>query len=332
MARGKLRAGGVSQAMKVLHLANWVSGVTSRNVNALKQYSRHSHEFIARIEHVYNIGYEPPCYTEATTTREVVLALAEEADVLHFAAVGFDGTPELPETIHGIDWSEFLGRKRFVLSGMCSMLAPDGKTWFKPCGDKFTVRNLNKYDLLVGPHLSCKKTYAERLEYVPDIIPIDDWLYTPAPGPKPPVVCSFKGWESAEELKQAGIDFRILPTPTKMAEQLDLRRNRVKATLDNFNDGHWGLFGMESLSQGIPSATYIHPMNRECFEILGIPQPPFLEVGHGGTGLVETLRRVLEMPEDVYAPLRRECRDWIERYYNPKALVRRWDSVYETIA
>lgn len=318
--------------MNILHVGNWCSGVHARNVRSLKQWSKHQHEFVARCQHPYDLGYEAADYTRSNTTRELVLRLAEEADALEFHAVGYDGTAELPETIHGIDWARFRGKKRLILHGTCSMLAPDG-SWFKPCGRKFDVRNLDHYDLLLGPALSCKFTYDQRLEYVPDIIPINDWLYTPQRGEKPERACSFKGWERAEELQFAGIDFELLKTPTKMPIQLDYRRRNFKATLDNFTDGHWGLFGLESLSQGIPCCVYTHPMNRECWDLIKAKEPPpFVEIEYGGKDLAAKLRWLLAMRHDEWEGWSQMCRRWIERFYDPEILVWRWDSVYDSIA
>lgn len=318
--------------MKILHVSNWCSGVTARNVNALKQWSTHQHELVARTTHPYDLNYEMPTYTEASTTKEIVLGMAEEADALHFDAVGYDGTPELRETIHGIDWSQFLGKKRFVLTGHCSMLTPDGSAWIKPCGRKFDIDHLDKYDLLMGPALSCRHTYAARLEYAPDMIPIFDWLYTPLLGEKPQRACSFKCGERVYELRGRGIDFVQIPCPTKMPIQMDWRRREVRASADNYTDGHWGLFGLESLSQGTPCATYTHPMNRECWDILGVPPPPFIELAFGGANLAETMALILYAPESAWRVMSAEARSWMEKHYDPEILVRRWDDLYNKIA
>jgi len=273
-----------------------------------------------------------PTYTEASTTREIVLAMAEEADALHFDAVGYDGTTELRETIHGIDWSQFLGKKRFVLTGHCSMLAPDGLSWMKPCGRKFDVDNIDKYDLLMGPALSCRKTYSWRLEYAPDIVPIFDWLYTPFAGEKPRRACSFKCGERVYELRQRGIDFVQIPCPTKMPIQMAWRRKEVRASADNYTDGHWGLFGIESLSQGIPCAAYTHPMNRECWSLIDAPPPPFIPLEFGGADLAEKMEALLVMPEAEWSAISGASRAWVERFYDPERLVWRWDRLYDKIA
>lgn len=320
--------------MKILHVANWCAGITTRNVNALKQWSKHQHELVARIAHPYGerIAYEAPTYTEATTSRETVLAMAHEADALHFHAVGYDGTAELPETIHGINWKEFRGKKRFILTGHCSMLAADGRAWTLPCGGKFRVKNLHHYDALFGPHLSCRETYEARLEYAPDIIPIYDWLYRPLEKFPAPRACSFKGGDKQTECLQAGIDFDVFPTPTPMPDQLARRRKNYRVTLDNFTDGHWGLFGMESLAQGVPSATFIHSLNEECFALIKATPPPFVRCAFGGADLAEKFLQILAMPESEWRELSILCRWWMERYYDPERLVWRWDELYDRLA
>src|SRR5690242_13278940 len=210
--------------MRVLHLCNWCSGITTRNVSALKAHSAHYHELVTRVLHPYDMAVEPTHLTERDTTRDMVIGLAEEADILHFHAVGFDGTIGLPETIHGIDWSRFLGKKLFILHGMCSDLQPDGETFILRHGERFAVRNLNRYDTLMGPHLSCKKSYEERLHYVPDIVPIWDWLYMPpARRPSEKTAATFKEPHIVSHCRAKGLDVRFFPTPTKLTLQLEWR-------------------------------------------------------------------------------------------------------------
>lgn len=316
---------------KILHVCNWASGITTRNVTGLKQWSQHSHELVARMQHPYDMGYETATYTEASTPKEAVLMMAEEADILHFHAVGYDGTPGYPGTIHDIDWSQFRGKKLFIMHAMCSYVTPDEKTFERGNGDLFLIKNLNHYDALMGPHLSCKVSYEDRLKYVPDMIPINDWLYTPMSGMKQRIASTFKDGDVVAQCTAAGVPFRLFHTPTKMPQQLAWRRENCRVTMDNCRDGHWGLFGMESLSQGIPCATYIHPMNRECFDILGVPQPPFLPLEFAGKNAPETLRRIMDMPEQDWQVMSDSCRQWIESFYNERLLTRHWDRAYNEV-
>lgn len=46
---------------------------------------------------------------------------------------------------------------------------------------------------------------------------------------------------------------------------------------------------------------------------------------------MKILRRVMNMPEEEWVVLSKACRDWMEKYYNPQFLVKRWDSEYDTI-
>lgn len=318
--------------MKILHVANWCSGITTRNVNALKAYSRHSHEFVARIIHPYDMACEPTHLTERDTTKEMVLQLAEEADALHFHAVGYAGSVGMPETIHGIDWSQFLGKKKFIFHGMCADLAGHNAAFTPTAGSRFLVPNLEKYDALMGPHWSCKSSYQERLHVVPDIVPIHDWLYTPQPGIKKRIACSFKDPWVAVDCANKGIPFRQFPCPTKLTEQLAWRRANCKVTFNGSINGAWGLFALESLSQGIPSVCYIHDeMRRVWTETLRVPPPPFIECGYGGEDAPELLRKVMDMPEDEWQELSFDCRAWMESFYGPEFLVFYWDQVYREI-
>lgn len=318
--------------MKILHVCNWCSGITTNNVDALKAHSKHSHELVTRITHPYDMALDPAWLTEANTDKDQVLALAEEADVLHFHVTGYKGTKGLPQTIHGIDWSVFLGKKPFIAHGMCSYLVNGNFALVPGTEDMFSIPDMDQYTALMGPHLSCKKSYEERLHYVPDILPINDWLYTPLRTAPKKLACTFKEPQLVAHLEGIhSITVRMLRTPTKLPEQLAWRRQNCRVTFDNSRDGHWGLFGIESLSQGIPCAVYTHPMNRECWRVLGVPDPPFEEIKYGGSDLAPALSRILGMSEDHWGSTSRECRKWVEDYYNPKRLVWRWDEVYGEI-
>lgn len=315
---------------KILHVCNWASGITTRNITALKQYSTHNHELVTRVVHPYDMACEPVHLTERDTTKEMVLELAEEAEVLHFHAVGYAGSLGLPETIHGIDWSQFRGKKTFIFHGMVADLQVDG-TFILRHGDRFEVPNLDHYDVLMGPHLSCQHTYGMRLNYVPDIIPIYDWLYMPLPGPKQRIAYSFKDAWVADACQKAGVNLRILHTPTKLTLQLALRRRTARVTFNGSVDGAWGLFALESMSQGIPSAAYSCDINRKCWDVLQVPAPPLLDVEYGGANAPKVLSRVMNMEENEWQVLSKECRSWIENFYNPRLLVKRWDSVYDKV-
>lgn len=314
--------------MRILHVCNWVGGITTRNVAALKQFSVHSHELVTRLDHCYDMATEPAHLTEKNTTREMVEGLAEEADVLHFHAAGYDGTVGLPETIHGIDWSKFKGKKLFVLHGMVSDLQPDG-SWIKRHADRFEVRNLGHYDALMGPHLSCKKSYEQRLLYVPDMIPVNDWLYTPVrERSRLRMAATFKDPAVAFNCQHRGLDVRLLPTPSKLTEQLAWRRRNCRATFDNSTDGHWGLFGIESLSQGVPSVAFTHPLNLECWSVLGVPPPPFFDCKYGGDDVPSILEKILNQTDAWWNVVSERARSWVETYYAPFSLVHRWDAAY----
>lgn len=318
--------------MRVLHVCNWASGVTTRNVNELKKYSKHSHELVTRIEHPYDMAVEPVHLTEKNSTRDMVLALADWADALHFHAVGYSGTNELPETIHGIDWSQFRGKKLFFFHGMMSSLGQDQRFYIQSPG-RFCVQNLDHYDALLGPHMACKVTYGQRLHFVPDMIPVDDWLYSPGPaGKRDPVAFTFKDPWITGACRMRGLDLRLLPTPTKLTEQLFLRKMKARATFNGSVDGAWGLFALESLSQGVPTIAFIHDVNRAAWDVLEVPPPPIAECAYAGANVPEVLGALLDMPEDEWLDLCHECRVWIERFYHPHDLVVRWDKVYDEIA
>ncbi len=72
-------------------------------------------------------------------------------------------------------------------------------------------------------------------------------------------------------------------------------------------------------------------MNRECWAILGVPEPPFIEISFGGTDLPAMLNWVMNLPEVEWQTYSEKCRSWVVNFYDPKRLVKRWDEVYEEI-
>lgn len=298
---------------------------------ALKQHSQHSHELVTRIIHPYDMACEPTHLTERDTTKEMVLQLAEEADVLHFHAVGSTGSVGHPETIHGIDWEPILSRKISIFHGMIADLQSDMKTFILRHGSLFDVPNREKYTALMGPHFSCKKTYGEHLKVVPDIVPIYDWLYTPQPGSKQPIAATFKDLHVVEACQKAGVDLRYLVTPTKLTEQLAWRRATCRVTFNGSVDGAWGLFALESMAQGIPTVAYTNPLNEQIWKEIDVPPPPIIACEYGGADVPETLRRVMNMPEDEWQHMAGASRWWMETYYRPRQIVGRWDDMYNQI-
>jgi hypothetical protein len=316
--------------MKILHVCNWASGITTRNVTELKKYSKHQHEIVTRFVHPYDMACEPCHLTEKDTTPEMVIQLAMEADMLHFHAVGLDGSSGKRETIHNINWKKLANGKLTAYHGMISNLLPDGETFFVH-DNSFEINNLDGYSALMGPHLSCKKTYGQRLEYVPDMVPIWDWLYMPSGNEPSQIAYTFKDPFLHEQCLAKGVKLYRFPTPTKLTESLHAKRMRAKVCHDNSKDGHWGLFGIESLSQGIPCSAYTHPINTACWDILNVDRPPFLEVEFGGANVPEVLWNVLKMPLDEWQELSTRCRQWVEACYEPKNLVKRWDEIYDQL-
>lgn len=86
--------------------------------------------------------------------------------------------------------------------------------------------------------------------------------------------------------------------------------------------------GLEFLSQGVPCiCSYTEATERVLLEATGANRMPFLNATS------KTLRSLLSsyfrQPEENRAEMGREAREWIEKYYHPRDLVKRHLEVYE---
>lgn len=314
--------------MRILHIANGDVGPAAASVAALKQWSQHSHELVAK----WATGYTQPQLLEANTTPETVLELANQADVLHFHGIGSRGTLGNPCTIHDIDWQEYRASKRFVFHGNVSMLAPDG-SYIMPGGDRFRVSGLDEYDLLLGSYPSCAQAYdAPLMEYVPDILPVNDWLLAPLPGwtigKKDNAVCTARIRKRCKELQAAGLPISYLDPTMLPSEILRARRNEYAAALDNYSDGHWTPFGLESLAQGVPCAVHVSETDAAAFKILGATPAPFIQLEYGGADLQQKMMSFLTEGEGEQERLAELGRSWIAKFYDPEKLSWLWDTAY----
>lgn len=323
----------MKRRFKVLHVANGEAGPATATVQGLKQWSHHRHEFVSKGVD----GYSVPTLTEQNTEPVTVLELAETADIIHFHGAGMQGTQANPQTIHGIDWRPLCEGKKTIFHGTVSMMTPT-RTYILPGKDRHAVADLDAYDVLLGSYPSCALSYgAGRMQYVPDIIAVHDWLLSPLPGwlasQKPKQLCTSRIKAAARKLLASGFPLHYVdPAAFRPSEYLRSRRNDFAAALDNYSDGHWTTFGLECLAQGVPCGVYISPENESAFELLGADEPaPFIRLDYGGQNLQDMLQLILDMPDAELDGLSHYGTYWMREYYDAEKLVGRWDDVYTAL-
>jgi hypothetical protein len=99
------------------------------------------------------------------------------------------------------------------------------------------------------------------------------------------------------------------------------RRKMATITIDNVDEGHYGLAGTESLAQGIPSIAWNHPITlQDQLEHMapGVGSP-FMEVNS-----LRNAVHTAKLNDELLLENRHAARNWIERFYNSKYLVERY--------
>lgn len=295
--------------LNILHVVGPQSGVAADTVVALKNWSGHRHELVAVAGDP--LQYTQPALTTATTSPPMLEEFVTQADVIHFHG-------SVPQ-IHGCT---FLCKKT-VLHVRGSLLLPDG-SWGLSKGDD--AQGLEGFTRLAGAYPSCALSYGRPdMRYLPDILPISDWLYRPYRQEKPRRVCSYNHRRRVKELAAVGIDFELLRPYWQESLTLEYVRRAFAAAVDNYSFGHWTRFGLACLAQGVPCVCYIHPDNYDAFKR---EVPPFIPTEYGGTGLVEVLQRTLALPAGELSSLANYGRFWMKEHYDPEKLVWQWDEFY----
>src|SRR5947209_4267866 len=91
--------------------------------------------------------------------------------------------------------------------------------------------------------------------WLPDLIPINDQLYTPYLGKKEPCISYIKHWEELDCYDFNGIKRQKLFNELH-GILLYKRRHEATCVIDNLCDGHFGLAGLESMSMGLPTIVF----------------------------------------------------------------------------
>jgi len=295
--------------LSILHIAGKQPGAAVDTVAALKNWSEHRHELVAVAADP--LEYSQPALTEVTTTAAMLEDFVAQADVIHFHGA-------VPN-IHGCT---FPGKKT-VMYVRGSLLRPDG-SWGLAKGDD--AQGLEGFTRLVGAYPSCAPSYGRtEMRYLPDILPIGDWLYRPYRQDKPRRVCSYNHRRRVKELAAAGIEFELLRPYWPEALTLEYVRRAFAVAVDNYSFGHWTRFGLACLAQGVPCVCYIHPDNYDAFKR---EVPPFIPTEYGGSNVVETLQRTLSLPASELSSLANYGRYWIKEFYDPEKLVWKYDEFY----
>jgi len=107
------------------------------------------------------------------------------------------------------------------------------------------------------------------------------------------------------------------------------RRKWATVSIDNVSEGHYGLAGTESLSQGIPAIVWNHPTTIEQLSMIG-GKNPFIQA----TSFTEAAAHAITWAKEknMAEEYGMECRAWVEQYYHSKKLIEKfWDPFVEDL-
>lgn len=288
----------------ILHLLNSFDPAADvvRCVTELNKYSRHQHRLVVMEPHPFQDIYQYPQAACLAPSRDVVEAHLKWSDAVIYQFVGW-------ERGYGLRTDKPCAFRNINI-------------YWSPETDKFwsathyNAGSLDAYKLLASSHMGARDFLPE-CRWLPDLIPIYDPAYMPDFSEREPCVSYIK---HAAELDK--VDFGIkrqnlLGTPH--AELLRRRRTEATVVLDNVDNGHFGLAGLEAMSMGLPTVVFNHNKTRKALSDPFEEYPPFVEVG---PSLYEAIEAAINHSDDM--KLRKASRAWMEEWYHPKHIIEKY--------
>lgn len=310
----------------ILHLAPWFdpSGDVTRSVAELNKFSKHHHDVVVRWMHPDRATFKFPEPLHQSPTLAVVRERMDWADAIIYHLVGKDceaGYKLQP------------GSNKPIAFRNANVLW-NGERFC--CSQEF-FDNPVKYKAIGSCHMGARDFMGEDCAFLPALIPINDELYTPDWTWRNPCVAYTK--RTKEITGELSSDYRWIRRLDLSGQSwqsvMHMRRTQATVCIDAITgEGHYGLFGTESLAQGIPCVAHLERRTLEQLADLTDAGPvrgsfycPFISA--------DALRRAVLLASE-WAWVREEygdrARRWIEQYYNSQRLVERyWDPFMERL-
>lgn len=299
----------------ILHICNSLdpAGDVVRSVAELKRHSRHLHAVAVHDRHQFqaSYGFREAELMEWNTTPEVIRNLFDWADAILFHFIGTEA-----------GWGDMGTTKPCAFRN--SNIYYNKETGKHYCLPEYSARSVERFRLLASSHIGARD-FLPGCRWLPVLLDIDAPLLVPDWRQRPHCV-SFAKHHAAF----TGMGFRgmkKLPCwEMHRPEVLFLRKTQATVVLDNFSDGHYGLAGLEALSQGIPVVVFNAEAAQEECRLLSDTPAPWIEAKPGIQAMRVAVLRVARLPAEEYAKLRRAARAWMEQCYRSKDLIARfWD-------
>lgn len=176
------------------------------------------------------------------------------------------------------------------------------------------------------------------LKVIPNLITIDDELHQPLPWDERSIDVAFAPSTSSEgAVNRKGIP--QVEAACRRVVKLDKihhatfencmkRKQRARLGIDEVVTPMYHRSGLEFLSQATPCVcSYNADTERVLLEATGADRMPF--INSTPSGLRGFLVTYFQQPEVLRRTMSQEAREWIEKYYHPKELIKRHLEVYE---
>jgi hypothetical protein len=204
---------------------------------------------------------------------------------------------------------------------------------------------------LVIPHL--QERFYPRARVVPQIIPIDDELYTPfEPKAEHPVIVfspsvSMSAWFS--ENPEHRWESKGYPETRRLLEKVTAgipgsshqiiqdrphfeclaERRRGHIAIDEMVSGSFHLCSFESLSQGLPTFAYLDERTLQVLaELTGIMTHPWMNFKIEDS---ERPLKTLLLDGDLRQQIGHDSRRWMEKHWNPRTMVQHYVRAYHDL-
>lgn len=338
--------------MRIVHFStNSLAGMPLRLVQGLNAHTRHAARLVDLERYsLAKLGWYEHDIVFSETPEAAVRA-AEDADILHLHNyLDLDSRDFAP-----IDFRALQRRGKLVLRHFHSIPAVVAERMGVPLSRVLDC----ELPALVISHYP--ERFYPKAHVVPNFVPQDDPAYQPLDSnngggelsdeqtdanPGVDLFCSptklTSAWENRWNTKGApevealmrqlaeetGCTFELahgLP----LAEVLQ-RRRRSAIVLDDMSNGSMHLSGLEGVSQGKPVCAYLDERQlRVLAEMAGTGSQPYLNVRLEDAAPV--VRHLLSHPDET-REMGREARGWLDKYFTDRALLGRYEAVYEGLS
>ena len=316
--------------MKILKFASTdPAGMAIRFTNAINRYTEHRARLVT-FGTVYSVDFETDLHVpELREDYAEVVALCEEADVIHFHNMIDENWPLGPHVLRDLVRGKPIiyhehGHPYFLAN------AADMRRRCEEAGRHVLVATPDLLNLWPGSH------------WQPNLVPINDVGYLPAPG------------------NHAGDQVRMCQAPTRRwhkhtAEFIEVtdalmarlthvdrdiienvshaeclrRKRRCQVVFDHMN-GHFGISSLESLSQGVPVVAGLDDWNIDQLKKAGRADTVPWIIARTRDQLATELE-ALAVDRDLRAAHGAESRRWMERHWTERQLIAQLIDYYERL-